>query len=248
MSINTLHFGCTALVGTNKGGVLKPDEHGYYDMVLGALEYKNSTGDTYTLSSALELLKPGTPLRRRIERGLLRGECGHPKMQPGMTPEQYFARIHTIEETLISHHISDLYVDMHSVRDNHTGKPIVVFRGKVKPCGPYGPQLKASIDNPKENVAFSVRSITNNKRVGFHWRKDFTNLITFDYVFEPGLYPATKYGVPTLESYSETEIPLDTIENLYDTRCKSGISMESATLIGETLSSLSSQPRRSADW
>ena len=30
----TVHYGCTALLGTNKAGVLKPDAQGRYDMVL----------------------------------------------------------------------------------------------------------------------------------------------------------------------------------------------------------------------
>lgn len=75
----TVHYGCTALLGTNKAGVLKPDAQGRYDMVLGALEYPNSVGDIYTLKSAQEFFKPGSSLMRRVGKGQLRSEYGHPK-------------------------------------------------------------------------------------------------------------------------------------------------------------------------
>ena len=50
-------FSCTSLMGTNKAGVLKPDENGYYTVVLGALDVYNSAGDFYPLNRLKNYLK-----------------------------------------------------------------------------------------------------------------------------------------------------------------------------------------------
>ena len=116
-----------------------------YDMVLGALEYPNSVGDIYTLKSAQEFFKPGSSLMRRVGKGQLRSEYGHPKKQPGQSENEYLTRILTIEETLVCAHISDIYIDFDGVRDPETGNKIIAIRGKVKPSGPYGSVLKRNV-------------------------------------------------------------------------------------------------------
>lgn len=241
---DTIHYGCTALIGTNKAGVLKPDADGRYDMILGALEYPNSVGDIYTLKSAQEFFKEGSALRRRIENGQLRAEMGHPKQVPGMDDKMYLERILTIEETNVCAHISDIYIDMSSVKDPKTGKTIITIRGKVKPSGPKGQYLKEMLDDPKQNIAFSVRSLTMNRMVGFRRHKDFTQIVTWDYVNEPGLAPANKYQVPTLESAS---FDIKQIEEMCRTM-NSNISMESLTLLRDTLSNAKVNRTTSKDW
>ena len=39
----------TTLVGSTKTGMLKPDANGYYELVLGAFDYHNSSGAFYPL-------------------------------------------------------------------------------------------------------------------------------------------------------------------------------------------------------
>lgn len=239
-----VHYGCTALLGTNKAGILKPDADGRYDMILGALEYPNSVGDIYTLKSAQEFFKEGSTLMRRVSKGQLRAELGHPKMLPGMTERQYLERILTIEETRVCAHISDIYIDFDNVKDPVTGSKIIAIRGKVKPSGPYGHVLKEMLDDPKQNVAFSIRSLTMNRRVGFRQHKDFTQIVTWDYVNEPGLAPANKYAVPTLESHA---IDIETIEAL---TCPENnlISKESADLLTDLLAHLKPTTNARSHW
>lgn len=240
----TVHYGCTALLGTNKAGVLKPDEHGRYDMVLGALEYPNSVGDIYTLKSAQEFFKPGSSLMRRVGKGQLRAEYGHPKKQVGQSDNEYLTRILTIEETMVCAHISDIYIDFDGVRDPETGNKIIAIRGKVRPAGPYGSVLKDALDDPKQNVAFSIRSLTLNKQVGYRQHKDFTQIVTWDYVNEPGLAPANKYSVPTLESHA---IDFETIQALAKNE-QNLISTESANLLTELLEHLQPAYKSRANW
>lgn len=253
--MKSVHYGCTALLGTNKAGLLKPDEFGRYDIVLGALEYPNSVGDIYTLTSAQKFFEEGTSLRRKINNGQLRSEYGHPKQLPGQSPTDYMRRILTIEETLVCAHISDVWIDFNSVRDKTTGRPIITIRGKVKPAGPYGKYLQEMLDDPKQNVAFSVRSLTMNRTVGFRQHKDFTEIVTWDYVNEPGLAPANKYDSPALEGMNylalgQTELEITSaLVQQFKEESISGLSFESAETI-RTLESAMFQAERSAryDW
>nr|DAT15808.1 MAG TPA: Prohead core protein protease [Caudoviricetes sp.] len=248
--MTTIHYGCTALVGTNKSGLLKPDADGRYDMVLGALEYPNSVGDIYTLKSAQQFFKEGSALKRKIDNGQLRAEYGHPKREPGMTDQEYLERILTIEETKVCAHISDVYIDTKNVKCPKTGRTIIAFRGKVKPQGPYGPYLKEELDDPKTNVAFSIRSLTLNKQVGFRQEKDFTQIVNWDKVTEPGLAPATKYSVPTLESrdVGETlDIDVELIRQ-WASHPSAIASNESAEAMKDLLANIESSKRRSLEW
>ena len=245
--MKTVHYGCTALIGTNKVGKLQPDENDWYPMVLGALEYENSVGDIYTLSSAQEFFKEGSSLIRRIQNGQLRAEYGHPKKEPGMTDRQYLERILTIEETRVCAHIKEVFIDFNNVKDPKTGRTIIAIRGKVKPSGPYGQYLKEMLDDPDMNVAFSVRSLTMNRMVGFRQHKDFTQIVTWDYVTEPGLAPANKYSVPQLESLNP-DFGFTFEDVKYVAKQKAHYSMESATLANELLAKFKGNIPVRASW
>ena len=91
-------YQCTALMGTNKKGSLKCDADGYYNVVLGALDYYNSSGAFYAYEPAKKLFDQSSTLQRRITKGVLRGECGHPKFQPGQSKKDFMMRVLSIEE------------------------------------------------------------------------------------------------------------------------------------------------------
>ena len=92
-------FACTALLGTNKAGILKPDASGYYTLVLGALNIFNNGGAYYPYGESAQMLfKESSSFIRRINNGALRGEYGHPRMLPGMSMRDYMSRITDIME------------------------------------------------------------------------------------------------------------------------------------------------------
>lgn len=194
-------FGCTALVGTNKAGLLRADSNGYYPVVLGALNFNNSVGQIYPEAPAMELLKNSSSFMRRVSNGYCRGEYGHPKKQPGMTFQDFMHRILTIEESMVSHHIKEVWVEKGKVL--HQGRPVIAIMGQVKPAGPYANSLERSLENPDENVAFSIRSITDDYRVGTQIQKHLREIVCWDFVNEPGLSVANKYAAPSLESFQE---------------------------------------------
>lgn len=205
MPNQNVSLACTALLGTNKQGILKPNADGYYTLVLGALNVYNSGGAYYPLATAKEIFKDASSFMRRIASGALRGEYGHPRKTPEMSNRDFMCRVLDIYEPNVSHHIRKVWVDYTSVKDS-SGKPVIAIIGEIKPSGPMGPALKASLENPSENVCFSVRSITNDENVMGVIHKNFKTIVTWDYVNEPGLAVAKKWMSPTLEAFDEMSI------------------------------------------
>lgn len=199
---NQYSFGCTALMGTNKTGLLKPDESGYYRMVLGAFDAFNSGDQFYPAGPALELLQDSGVLQRRIANGALRGEYGHPRKLPGMTDRDFLLRLADIVEQNVSHHIRRVEIIPQGMRDE-SGRPVIGVLGDIKPCGPFGQALQASLDAKDENVCFSIRSITNDRMERGRWNKYIRAIYTWDYVNEPGMSGAKKWHAPGLESLQE---------------------------------------------
>lgn len=264
--MNGFSLSCTALVGTNKAGTLKCDADGYYQMVLGALDVYNSGGAFYPEASARHLFAQSSSLMRRIASGNLRGECGHPRPQPGWSMDDFVNRVRDIYEPNVCMHIRKVTVDYSTYR-NANGQPIITIIGEVKPSGPMGPALKESIENRHEDVCFSVRSLTNDVYRNGRVEKNFRMIVTWDYVNEPGLAQAHKWNAPSLENFKElpnapvsTEVLVDRLilpGQLYAMQQRSaasGVSMESDHTVSleefvEAVSVLDDQPKPpSAKW
>lgn len=203
MQAQRASFACTALLGTNKAGILKPDADGYYQMVLGALNIFNSGGAYYPYDAAKGLFMESSSLMRRIANGALRGEYGHPRMQPGQSVRDFMGRVLDIYEPNVCCHIRKVTIDCSGAVKDAQGRPVVAILGEVKPSGPMGPSLKESLDNPSENVCFSIRSITNDYQVGGVLQKHLKTVVTWDYVNEPGIPVAKKWNAPALESFAD---------------------------------------------
>lgn len=251
-SSRSASYSCTALMGTNKTGQITPDADGYYTVVLGALDFFNSAGSFYPLKGAQELFKESSSLIRRARNGALRGEYGHPRPD-GMTKTQFMARIMDIHEDKVCCHISDVWLDSGSVKDEN-GKGVVAIMGKVKPAGPFGPALEASLKNPKENVCFSIRSITNDQVINGVNNKFIRQICTWDYVNEPGIRVATKWHNPTLESFVLEQITPAVAQRVARHQRRAGLGIENEnslsmariypSLFGEELKDLPA----SASW
>jgi len=195
--------------------LLEKDDNGYYKVTLGALNMFNSAGEFYTINGVRDMfINKSSSLQRRIKNGFLKSEVGHPNLQPGMSKEQFFNRNLRIEETNTCMHIRDLIlVDTNESSGGPDGSNIILVQGWVKPSGPKGDFLQKALDNPDENVAFSVRSFTKNSVVKGVVVKQIVQLITYDYVTEPGISVATKWKKLGIESMDLCDMDLDVISS-----------------------------------
>lgn len=235
MSLNSVRFACTTLVGTNKVGNIKPDADGYYPMVIGALKMYNSAGEFYDYDGAANIFKDSSPFMRRVSRGVLKGEYGHPKMQVGQKPQDFARRVLTVDEANISHHIRDVWLETEKIK-GPDGKPVVAIMGNVRPSGPRAAQLQDHLNNRHENVCFSIRAFTDDRRVNGVNFRTLKTVVTFDYVLEPGMSVAEKYKNPALESFHETVITRGELERAVDPiHSLEGMAMESARLTVDEL-------------
>lgn len=231
--MNTVKFSCTSFQGTPKKGILTPDQNGYYSLPVGGLNVINSAGQWYDYNGAKELFEESSQLMRRIKRGALRGEVGHPQMQPGQSEDEYLMRILTVLESNVCAHFSELWLDPNSFKSDD-GTPIIAIMAKVCPSGPFGPMLEKKLKNSQENVCFSIRAFTSDSYVKGRYTRVLKNVVTFDYVNEPGIHIAEKFKSPAIESIQEKIITQNQLHRAVLTN-SAGIAKESMLLTADEL-------------
>ena len=182
---------------------LRPDENGYYQVVLAMLDATSRNNAYYDVDSLVrEINEPSSVFNQTLTQGNLRGEWGHPPM------DSTLERIQTIDESRISHHISRLWTG------DRTERGIPLY-GSIRPSGPFKQVLEDSLLNPKENTTFSLRCLMKQRvdAVNKRMHRTVTRLVTFDYVNMPGYMEASKWFAPGTESFNGymTEITPDQI-------------------------------------
>lgn len=196
---------------------LQQDENGYYLVILGGLNIFNEHGLFYMDEGVNELVKDeSTTFFRRLTRGYLNGEVNHPKWEPGMSKEQYMARCQLIDKDRVSHHIKELIFEETDIDVGApNGKKVILIKGWVKPSGPRGDELKKDLDDPDINVPFSIRSFTLDDYSTKPVTKVIKQLITFDWVDEPGIQRANKFSTlsngSALSSGNESYASMDIV-------------------------------------
>lgn len=191
-----------------EGSLPAPDSDGYHTVVLGGLNCYNSSGEYYVAQGVVEMFHNSSAFMRRIQTGSLYTEVGHPRKQPAMSYEDFYRRIIDIDDTNICGHIADITLDMsYGKKMPQMNNPdFIAIMGKVKPAGPKAETLKLSLENRKQNTAFSVRGLTDNAQKNGRVERRLTQIVTYDHVTEPGIKAACKAYVPGLESLQVLEL------------------------------------------
>ena len=189
---------------------IKKDDKGYYFITLGAFNAYNRSGAFYLMDGVRDLVEnKSSSLNRRIRDGYLKGEAGHPNYETGMSKVEFYERNLKIEQTRISHHIRDIVFTDTKTPCGMPGKGnIVLVQAWLKPDGSMGDALKKSLDDPEQNVAFSIRCFTKDEMVNGTVIKQVVQIVTWDWVVEPGMKMANKFDTLNLESLDFTPISL----------------------------------------
>lgn len=236
---NSVRFECTTL--GRRSGVLKPDKDGYYTMPVGGLNVYNSAGQYYAYEKAKALFEESSQFMRRVRKGVLYGEQGHPIRDPGMTEQDFVRRVLTIRETNTCCFHQSIWLDFDSVKDSK-GMPVIAIMSKVCPAGPLGEALRRDLETPGKNVAFSIRAFTIDRLERGTTIRDLDTIVTFDRVIEPGIEFATKFDSPATESHvvdvnevlESTRFTRATMEHaIYD--APKGLATESTLLTAKEL-------------
>lgn len=227
---NSIRFACTSLIGQNKVGNLKKDENGYYEVIVGALNVFNSAGQFYVFEQAKQLFEESGQLMRRVKRGVLKGEYGHPKREVGMSNDAFANRCLTINEHLMCCHHKEITLDFNRVKDEK-GNPVIAIIAKTIPSGPYGHVLEKSLENKDENVCFSIRAFTDDYFRNGVTERVLRTIVTWDYVNEPGIAHAEKFKAPSLEELHEVVFSRGNIERAAKQSQTAGFGHESVAVL-----------------
>jgi hypothetical protein len=107
----------------------------------------------------------------------------------------------TIEENNVCCHFKEVWLDKDFGSKNPQIKnnELVAIMGKVKPSGPKGSNLQDSLNNPDENVCFSIRALTKDYYNRGQVYRILNQIFTFDNVIECGILTSNKWNSPALE-------------------------------------------------
>lgn len=197
-----------ALAGSGKKGQLRKLDNGYCEIILGAFAAFGNGGWLYDARSAMDYISRNPDFLHLLQSGRLRSEWGHPRRLPGMTDQEWFCRVCEIMENNVSSHIRKISTSMDTVTDER-GRKVVAIIGEVRPSGPHEGSFQRMLDNPDEDVNYSIRCFANKNFKMM--TKHINRIVTWDSVFDPGIAVASKYKTPSLESRDVTMI-LDEVE------------------------------------
>ena len=201
----------SAIVTHDINKTLEIDSEGYYHVILGAVNSFNSVGMFYAADGIENILYNNNGiLQRRISQGYLYGEANHPAMLPGMTKADYLNRYLSIDMQCVSHFIKDVSLTQTSTPGKMPGYGnLILVEGWVKPTGPHGATLKAALEDKNINVPFSVRALTQDRMVGGVLVRKIKEIVTWDFINEPGIFVANKFHKLSMESMSSVSYDLD---------------------------------------
>lgn len=206
---NFATYASVALPGVGKKGILKQLDNDYYEIILGAFGAFGNGGWLYDEASAIQYMKCNPEFLKLIAEKQLRSEWGHPVRTPGSSDAEWFERVCTILESNWSSHIRKVHLSTGTVKDEK-GRAVVAVIGEVTPCGPHSQAFQRSLENPDEDVNYSIRSFAKkNFQTG---RKHISKIITWDSVWTPGIKTASKFKTPSMESASIVSKLLDNVE------------------------------------
>lgn len=240
MSANTVLF-TNKMIGLNIK--VERNEKGWYRVKFGEVNAFNNKGDYYLDTGLRELLTETNTylsVKNRLESGLLEGEVTHP-IREGHTDGEWLSRNLIIDGARASHKIMQLDYVVSDKKE--LGNNVAEIWAWILPSETdVGRALKADLDNPDVNVAFSIRCFSKLVSYQGHNARIITKIITWDKIDIPGLKNAIKGGdreaITREAGLKDYLVDIGTLDNLLvKINSKQSLSTESAGMI-DTIKSL----------
>lgn len=230
-----------AVLRAGKQGIIKPDAAGYYTQCIGGLDIENASGVTYASERAKNLFAESSSLQRRVRERALRGELGHPRRTAELQSENaWINRLNDIVEANVSTYWAKIELDENYGRDNpHLNRPNMIgIMGRYRPGGAHAAALERDLADPEANVAFSIRAFSMPyTRMGQPYY-DLQQIVTWDQVLEPGLFPAAKTLSSTMESIAQETFTQSQIIRAYDAAMTPSVTLGSHLSTNESRNNL----------
>lgn len=178
-----------------EGIVIKPikDDDGYFKVTFGELNTFNKSGKFYRITDIDRYLGPNSLVGKRIENGILIGEDNHPNTD-GLDGAGIKRVTIYLDKKNASIHTKAIEVVNTGKIDNHFNLPVYKIYGWVKPIGETKTVLEDLLENSAANVAFSLRSLVRESRIGGIFVRDFLLISTWDTVHSNGVQSATQWN------------------------------------------------------
>lgn len=203
--VSSISF-CIESIAPGNGRVrFEKDDGGFYVGVpISALGVSTRNNSYYDVDSFVRHLNdPNTQFNMLLKSRQLYGEYGHPDIL-GMEDNLAIARIRTVLEKETSH----LFKKIYTGPKLESGGRIVY--ADLKPCRKHGDDVRESLDDPEQNTAFSIRSLTHNSQKGSISYRKMIQFITADFVNAPGFAEASKgyahIGTESFKGGSATDL------------------------------------------
>lgn len=220
------------MVGLNK--VVEKNDRGWYRVKFGEFNTYNSKNEFYLDTGLKELLEETDSylsIKNRLESGYLKGEVTHP-VREGHSDTEFVQRNLLIHGGFASHSIMKLeYVVTN--KEVVAGYKVVELWAWIVPTeNQHGQALKADLDNPDINIAFSIRCFSKVVYINGRMCRVITKIVTWDLIDIPGLKNSTKGGdiesITRESGLSDFLITGETLENLSTVLMNSEVTSESA--------------------
>lgn len=203
----------------NKSGRAKPNKDGSYTVILGGLNTANNAGEWYTLEHSDKLFSSSSIFMTDVNEGTVESENGHPIRQPFHTKETWPQRFMSIQPDRVTNTIQKVWLDStyaRQINDPRMPKDAVIIMGEVVPFGEKQHILDAILRNPKKNLCYSIRCISDLYQGKVKRIRVIRSVITFDLVQTGGIVFSKKDFHPTIESIAHmpSKEVLDSLANL----------------------------------
>lgn len=187
--VSSVTFCIESIAPGNGRMKFEQDDGGFYIGVpiaaLGVSTRNNSYYDVESFVSHLQ--NPAMPFNQLLRNRELYGELGHPPIA-GLEHNLAIARIREVREANTSHLFKKIYT---GPKLESGGRIVYADLKPVNLSGP-GARVKESLDDPEQNTAFSIRTLTSNVQKGSISYRKMVQFITADYVNNPGYIEAMK--------------------------------------------------------